>query len=420
MIELMKTAICRQQKLMQKISVVLVYILVGLLPTQLGMFIFGEYSLVRGMRIDYLAHALYMTECIGVCIIVVRLPIVLQWIYTYKRSIALILLLGTINVVWSLSPWVSLGTMFDIMLLVGVGVVIVRTPLSISTLMVVLLASNSVQLVLVLLQYVNQGAVQGVFYWLGERYYSISTIDAARSSMQGTLFVRAYGTFSHPNSLGGFYALIYACILVYWRTIKGWWYSYALAITCITLVLFSFSKGAIGALFIAQITHMFLAYRELHWSWKDVCKPCIVAKGIIGIFLLTIFTSAMGDAESLYKRLFLIEASLQIIRTHLWTGVGMGAYVAAQASIPHPFPYAFYQPVHNIFLLITAELGIVCGIVFWRYVVEWVSRFVRYNRYHVLFVLVIGFTGLIDHYWWTLHQNGLAVVVLGSILMRHD
>ena len=55
-----------------------------------------------------------------------------------------------------------------------------------------------------LAQVVKGGSLQGVFYWLGERNFDFGTIGIAQMSIVGNGLTRAYGTFSHPNSLAGF------------------------------------------------------------------------------------------------------------------------------------------------------------------------------------------------------------------------
>jgi len=61
-------------------------------------------------------------------------------------------------------------------------------------------------------QVVSGGSLGGVFYWLGERKFDYLSLGIARISWFGDQYVRAYGTFSHPNSLAGF--LLVGIILI--------------------------------------------------------------------------------------------------------------------------------------------------------------------------------------------------------------
>jgi hypothetical protein len=71
----------------------------------------------------------------------------------------------------------------------------------------------------------------------------------------------------------------------------------------------------------------------------------------------------------------------------------------------------YLQPVHNIFVLITAETGVV-GLLLFLWL--WFATFRRITNYELritgtLFSLlvIILITGSLDHYWLTLQQGQL-------------
>lgn len=54
-----------------------------------------------------------------------------------------------------------------------------------------------------------------------------------------------------------------------------------------------------------------------------------------------------------------IKGAINILLTHPFFGVGIGRYTNAVQSLYPNHPAWSYQPVHNIYLLILVELGIV-------------------------------------------------------------
>jgi hypothetical protein len=69
---------------------------------------------------------------------------------------------------------------------------------------------------LVVAQMANNGSLNGIFYWLGERNFTFNTVGIAQMSVFGRGLIRGYGTFSHPNSLAGFLLVS----LVLWKGLK--------------------------------------------------------------------------------------------------------------------------------------------------------------------------------------------------------
>ncbi|MFH1840745.1 MAG: hypothetical protein ABH807_01115, partial [Candidatus Shapirobacteria bacterium] len=88
-------------------------------------------------------------------------------------------------------------------------------------------------------------------------------------------------------------------------------------------------------------------------------------------------------------------------------GVGMDNFL-----LRLPFT-GFIQPVHNIYLLVASETGLIIFIIFITFIIKTLIRAIK-NWSSVIALSVILFTGLFDHYWLTLQQNQLLfAIVLG-------
>jgi O-antigen ligase len=261
------------------------------------------------------------------------------------------------------------------------------------------------ELVLVILQFVNKRSIQGVFYFLGERYMTLSTPGIAKATLQGTELLRPYGTFSHPNSLAGFYLLLYFFVLTN-KSTRNNLLKYPLLFISTVLVFFSFSKIAIVTLLILNTLYLMLKINK--------CKVCLLAKLTVPIIVGFIFFSAQTDPLSLDKRLALVANAWQTFLNHPLFGVGLGSYLVAQNQFPIKYPYFFLQPVHNIFLLFLSETGIIIsGSVLWILIKKIKKTFLTTNY---LLLVAVFITGFFDHYWLTLQQNILLLIYLFSTL----
>jgi len=396
----------------------IVYIFVFLLPTQLGTFFFISPSYIDGIRIDYLAPSIYLTDIFALFLI---FPIVskvlisknradsIQRIFT--RKILLIgLLLILVNIISSMKPIITLYSFIKISELVLIFLCIRRYSFQPKMLLRTLFLSALLQLILVVSQIMHGGSIQGMWYFFGERSFSLSTPGIAKIVIHGVEILRGYGTFSHPNSLAGFYLLLYGFVSVYSPFQKYTILRRVFLVIATLLILFSFSKVAIVGMLILS------AYSNL--QKKTTCILCRASQLIVPIVLGLVFLSGVGDPESINKRVWLAQSSLQIIHEHMFVGVGLGNYLIAQSSFQIPYGYFFLQPVHNIFLLIISEIGIPFTL-YLIYVLK--GSILKYGRTPagMIAIMIIVYTGMMDHYWLTLQQNMLLIPVIFGLLSNN-
>jgi len=71
------------------------------------------------------------------------------------------------------------------------------------------------------------------------------------------------------------------------------------------------------------------------------------------------------------------------------------------------------QPVHNIFLLVAAETGLVGLVIFLWFLILTFKKLLITNYYLLITALIVILVlGLFDHYWLTLQQNQLLVAIV--------
>lgn len=194
-------------------------LLIFLIPTQLGRHFWPNWSLVNGVRIDYLSPTLYITDIL----------IVLLFLFSFFRrdksddlsfgmvvrpSPTLIIIFLLLVVLFSNFSFISFFKflkIFEIFIFAW----LIKTNLNkknFSQFIFVLSLSMLFQSVLGIAQFFNHGSINGIFYFFGERNFSSGTPGIANAVINGTLILRPYGTLPHPNVLAGF--LLVGIILV--------------------------------------------------------------------------------------------------------------------------------------------------------------------------------------------------------------
>ncbi len=394
--------------LYSKINTTLVFLFILFLPTQLGRHFFLPFSYLSGVRVDYLAPTIYVTDLIVFFLILINSQFILS--IFKKKSVLLFFLMLALTVIFAQSFPIAFYQYLKIMEVFIVGIITYKRILEDRLVLIGFLITGGVQLVLSLLQLFTKHSLQGVFYFLGERYMSLSMPGIAKASIQGVELLRPYGTFSHPNSLAGFFLVLYICVLVDKRFTKFLLLKYASLFVFSLLVLISFSKVAIFTYIILNFYFLFLISRI-------PCQFCKWARLIILIVVALLFIQARTDPLTLQKRLELVNNSLHIIFQYPITGVGPGNYLIAQNQYSSKFAYFFNQPVHNIFLLFLAETGILFGGFILFICIRFFKKWLHFQ--YILIIVAICITGLFDHYWLTLQQNILLLgFTIGASLKR--
>ncbi|MBI4004959.1 hypothetical protein HY358_02380 [Candidatus Roizmanbacteria bacterium] len=386
---------------------ILLFLFVLFLPTQLGRHFFFPFSYLSGVRIDYLAPTLYFTDIIALLLIVSNVQTVLR--FFRSRFTIIFLALISLNIFFSLIPAISFYKFLKLLEFLALFAIYAQSVISPKLLLAAFAIGGGVEGSIALSQFVTKHSLQGLLYFFGERYFTLSTPDIAKASLFGVEILRPYGTFSHPNSLAGFYLLPYFFVLLSKRFQKHLILKYTTLFLSSFIIFLSFSKVAILIYLIGTVVYLIgnTFYRK--------CILCFTARILILTVLTGIIFAAQGDFLSAEKRILLLQNAGAIIITTPLFGVGLGSYLAAQHEFAIKYPYFFLQPVHNIFALLMAEAGIILG-GFLFLVVGKYLKIMKKNRAAIFLVAVIAFTGLFDHYWLTLQQNFLLIPVVFGIL----
>ncbi len=193
----------------------------------------------------------------------------------------------------------------------------------------------------------------------------------------------------------------------------------------------------IRSAFILGLIALFLSFSRTAWIAGAVslialllflAKNKIKALGILStVFLVGFMTTGNivasrlqtlvnVDQQSLVVRQQLNVASLKMISDHPLLGVGLNNFLIA---LPQYYQLKnitrFYQPAHNIYLMMAAETGLVGLIIFIIFIAITIRHIIRTKHYLLLLLITeLLFLGLFDHYLYTLQQGQLlAALVFG-------
>jgi hypothetical protein len=428
------------KEMQQKLSKILLFLLLFLIPTQLGKHFWFDWSMVLGIRIDYLSPTLYLVDLIWIVLFILNLikpsvfrtsPLKKETFLNFKHF--LVFGFVVINILLAQNRWIAVYKWARIGQLVWFGYYVFKNKNLVEKMLIKIIPWWIVsEGLLAVAQIAKGGSLNGVWWWLGERAFDFNTIGVAQMSVANNGIVRAYGTFSHPNSLAGF--LLVSLIL--WVKYKSspssiynlppsssftrggnvlWWGVVWLGIIGIILT------GSRTIWLLGLISIVWLLWGKLK-NIKNKGKTfALVIAMLIMVYKMIDYNYPIGnflggwDENGMIKRGQLNLASIEMVKKSPFFGVGAGNFLVNLPEYQKNNQIFWFQPVHNIILLLVSEIGLV-GFIF---LIWWlIKRFndYKFNKNNLLIFGIIFVSGMVDHYWFTLPQNMWLLTIIVALL----
>lgn len=427
------TAGVSRQKLLQA----LFFLLLLFLPSQLGWHFWPNWAVVDGVRVDYLSPTIYFTDVLVLVALlwgtIVVYKLNLQKLFDdQKRGLFMSMFLFiAVNTLFSVSPAVTTFKWIRFWGVVFFGFLFAKNwfrYLSKQMVIVSLGIGVLISSILAIWQFLIQQSVGGWWYYLGERTFTQVTPGIANAFISGQLLLRPYGTFSHPNILGGFLGLalilIYAVFLREKRVnYQGFPYLKLYLSTVLvigqTALFVTLSRAAIAAYLLSLLIFVwrrqFIKKRRI----QVVMLLCLIGLVVLGQRLSNITV----EIEPILVRW------QNLIRT--WEGIwvspifGTGLGTAPLVLKIEKISYSLrFQPPHSVILTFLLETGIlgtlfVIATLYRIFIKSW-DKFRDGDALSIATVSFILLTGMVDHYWLTINQSSLIMIVLGGMALSYS
>ena len=141
---------------------------------------------------------------------------------------------------------------------------------------------------------------------------------------------------------------------------------------------------------------------------------------LIAIFLMfdlfspRINTKTRLEEKSITERTTGYNEAILVINKNIFFGIGFGNYSNSLNKLKAGYASWYYQPVHNAFLLICAEIGLI-GLLFFLSLLMHCFQ-INKNTTNMALIFPIVSSLMLDHWLWSLHFGILLFwVILGSI-----
>lgn len=249
-----------------------------------------------------------------------------------------------------------------------------------------------------------------------------------------TKLVRSYGTFPHPNILSAFLLVSLISGFYLWiserssfnnTTVTGLIKRYILFIvpifSIILAIFLSFSRSAWLATILFPL--IFVIYQFTHQTSKIESKKIfqfiaiMCLSGLITVLIFKPLTTNRLNVSyadpAVNLRLTYSKIGIEIIKNNFF-GVGLGNQI--NYSISNGVFKKFglneiwqYEPIHNIYLLIASEVGILSLVFILCFILITISKIksLLFNLIIATPILILMFLGVFDHFLWDIWQGQL-------------
>lgn len=296
--------------------------------------------------------------------------------------------------------------------------------------------SGVIQSIIALFQFIFQKSLNLKYF--GESVLNSEILGVAKLEIEGEKFIRAYGTFPHPNLLGTFLflSLIAGLYFVLNQNLKIPFdppkklKKINLSASSSALIQKIHFHAGLMLIFIGIIVTfsrsiwlitVYLGFLMLLRYFKYLLNKKYLLKYLLPIIVFLIITltsfyqfiparlcSVNCQDQSLILRQNYIHFSKLIIQNNFTFGIGVGQFAPEFKKI-NPTDLAEWniQPVHNLYLLIWSEIGLIGFLLIFLFIVKNTAATNLSTRNELFLIAFGGFIilGMFDHYFWTIPQG---------------
>ncbi len=364
---------------------------------------------------------------------------ILEYIPKKQKLITIALLFSLwsfLSILWANNQMIAFYFAIKLSFALDLFFLVQIVPLNIRKISIVFVLSTLLQSILGILQFITQQTFAQKF--LGLQFHDVWHGGSAIINIDGERWLRLYGTAPHPNIFGGvLLCALLLCIYLYTTSSQNNLQKAFLLISTAlftTGILFTFSRTIWVASILSLLLTTIFIYKKTYLKLKNIITPLVLIFAtillVIGLYQNIFLSRTTKDTSlahnSISDRALYIDHAKYLIFNNSLVGTGVGNYtntIYTASTNNHPIWY--YQPVHNIYLLITSEIGLIGIILFIIFILS-----IFYNIYlhrrnikleqFVFIILFISFLfiSIFDHWPWTSHFGLFILFLLASLSIK--
>jgi hypothetical protein len=262
--------------------------------------------------------------------------------------------------------------------------------------------------------------------WLGLAKHDPAELGQVVIETANGRYLRAYGSFDHPNILGGVMAAALLLVLI---NLRKKWGAPEIVYTALfsSALFFSFSRGSWLALLVGLGVYFGVSLYKKQRIRKEffiILAACSLLLAAVYSPLVFARVAAEGRIEqkSIDERIGYYGEAKELFLAHPYFGVGFRNYVPSLMEL-HPGRATWsYQPVHNSFILALVELGAIGAsllIVAAALLIRMAKGSRLMDRPEILALCsLVVVLSLFDHWLWSLHAGWLFIGLLAVISVK--
>jgi O-antigen ligase len=412
--------------IINRVHRILFFIFVFFLPVNLGKHFDFVWSYVNGRLVDYLVPTVYATDLILVLILFFWvLSLTTSASSGYRNKLVLLLnrrgihflLLFVISLFFSsvVAANINIAIFLYIKIILYIGLFFyTATVFSLDGDLGKIAKIFSVSVILLsflaIAQWEKQSSVFNNYLFFGEQPYSYSTYGVVKENFLGLTKIPPYATFRHPNVFAGFLITgiaITAALLPHWLALVA-------IILGVLSLFYTFSFSAWLVLLVSSLYLIFVRPTRYRKAVTALFAGSVVLFVVVMSFLpLYGLPESIAGHPSVYRRVGLIEQTWDVVKASPLYGVGLGNFYY------HSRDFMFQQPVHNLFLMMLSETGVISFILFSLFLLLSFKTAFKFP----LFLLLLGQMLLLssfDHYFYTIHQTQMLFWLVLGILYAYE
>ena len=278
-------------------------------------------------------------------------------------------------------------------------------------------------------QFLSQSAFASS--WLGMSGQEAWQAGTSVLKNESGRWLRAYGTFPHPNMLGGYLGVVLVLGIGYLTqsalSIKKRLFLEGGSIVILLGLLLTFSRMAWLGILLGISLVGFHTWREDEPRiWERFLQVFFVL-GLAGFIFGCVLreqifprfdTVTVEREKSVTERITAFQDAWTLIGKYPLIGVGAGNFTAQSMKENPGRPIWGIQPAHNVLLLIWVELGVIGLALFIGSIGSFVSlKSLFFSLQSAGFVVLLP-SLLLDHWLWTSHFGILFFAFLSGYTLR--